>query len=71
MMASPGSSARTTMPWALFGLPKGQLPPVSSRTAVAPHAAGQGVLTLRSSRFVLVGRWTGVVHYDGSANDEG
>ena len=38
---------------------------------VAPHAAGQGVLTLRSGRFVLVGRWTGVVHYDGSANDEG
>lgn len=38
---------------------------------VAPHADNQGALTLRSSRVVLVGRRTGVLHYDGSANDEG
>ncbi len=38
---------------------------------VVPHADTQGALTLRSSRVVLVGRRTGVVHYDGSANDEG
>lgn len=38
---------------------------------LAPHAADRGALTLRSSRVVLVGRRTGVVHYDGSANDEG
>ena len=38
---------------------------------LAPHAADRGALTLRSRRVVLVGRWTGVVHYDGSANDEG
>lgn len=38
---------------------------------LAPHAAAQGALTLRSSRVVPVGRRTGLVHYDGSANDEG
>lgn len=38
---------------------------------LAPHAADLGALTLRSSRVVLVGRRTGGVHYDGSANDEG
>lgn len=38
---------------------------------VAPHGDRQGTLMLRSSRVVLVGRWTGVVHYDGSAYDEG
>jgi hypothetical protein len=38
---------------------------------VAPHPDTQGGLTLRSSRVVLVGRRTGVVHYDGSANEEG
>jgi hypothetical protein len=38
---------------------------------VAPHRDNQGVLALRSSRVLLVGRRTGVVHYDGSANDEG
>lgn len=38
---------------------------------VAPHGDNQGALQLRSSRVVLVGRRTGVVHFDGSANDEG
>lgn len=38
---------------------------------VAPHRDNQGALTLRSSRVVLVGRRTGLVHYEGSANDEG
>lgn len=38
---------------------------------LAPHADGPAAWALRSSRVVLVGRQTGVVHYDGSAHDEG
>lgn len=38
---------------------------------VAPWSDEHAVLALRSSRVVLVGRRTGVVLYDGSANDEG
>lgn len=30
-----------------------------------------GKLAIRSSRIVLVGKLTGIVHYDGSAGDEG
>lgn len=38
---------------------------------VAPHADSHGVLALRSSRIVLVGRQSGAVLFDGLANDEG
>jgi hypothetical protein len=37
----------------------------------APWGDGLSEDTLRSSRLILVGRKTGIVHYDGSANDEG
>lgn len=38
---------------------------------VAPHTDSHGVLALRSSRIVLVGRQSGAVLFDGLANDEG
>ncbi len=37
----------------------------------APWGDGHPEYALRSSRLILVGRKTGIVHYDGSANDEG
>ena len=37
----------------------------------APWGDGRSEYALRSSRVILVGRKTGIVHYDGSANDEG
>lgn len=37
----------------------------------APWGDGFSEYALRSSRLILVGRKTGIVHYDGSANDEG
>ncbi len=35
-----------------------------------PWGDGLSEYALRSSRVILVGRHTGIVHYDGSANDE-
>jgi hypothetical protein len=37
----------------------------------APWGDGRSEYEIRSSRLILVGRNTGLVHYDGSANDEG
>ena len=37
----------------------------------APWEDCKDVPTIRSSRVILVGKLTGVIHYDGSAGDEG
>lgn len=37
----------------------------------APWDDQNGPLVLRSRRVILVGKLTGAIHYDGSANDEG
>lgn len=37
----------------------------------APWGDDKGGLMIRSSRVIVIGRQTGIVHYDGSAGDEG
>ncbi|SBT04599.1 conserved hypothetical protein [Candidatus Propionivibrio aalborgensis] len=37
----------------------------------APWSDHKEVMMLRSSRVILVGKLTGIIHYDGSAQDEG
>ncbi len=46
-------------------------PPEPCWWVQAPWGDGCSEYALRSSRLILVGRMTGIVHYDGSANDEG
>lgn len=36
-----------------------------------PWPDDNGMVVLRSSRVILVGKLTGIIHYDGSAGDEG
>lgn len=37
----------------------------------APWPDDNGMVVLRGSRVILVGKLTGIIHYDGSAGDEG
>ncbi len=46
-------------------------PPEPCWYIYAPWSDQKDVIALRSSRVILVGKLTGVVHYDGSAGDEG
>jgi hypothetical protein len=46
-------------------------PPEPCWWVQVPWGDGKDGIMLRSSRVIVIGRETGVIHYDGSAGDEG